>query len=156
MVPIEDILTAEIGNEVTIVGYGAPAVDAAFYLIAQGKHVTIVMDQPSAVLDKGQSAHVKEVVLPMLYVKGTRVWANATVTNVGEGEITINGDTGCDITIACDTVIEACELAANTTLADALGSEMTVVTVGDALVDPAKPHNIAEAIATGNLAARAI
>ena len=78
------------------------------------------------------------------------------MTNVGEGEITINGDTGCDITIACDTVIEACELAANTTLADALGSEMTVVTVGDALVDPAKPHNIAEAIATGNLAARAI
>ena len=74
----------------------------------------------------------------------------------GEGEITINGDTGCDITIACDTVIEACELAANTTLADAPGSEMTVVTVGDALVDPAKPHNIAEAIATGNLAARAI
>ncbi len=156
VVPIEDILTAEIGNEVTIVGYGAPAVDAAFYLIAQGKHVTIVMDQPSSVLDKGQSAHVKEVVLPMLYVKGTRVWANATVTNVGEGEITINGDTGCDITIACDTVIEACELAANTTLADALGAEMTVVTVGDALVDPAKPHNIAEAIATGNLAARAI
>ena len=53
-------------------------------------------------------------------------------------------------------MIEACELAANTTLADALGAEMTVVTVGDALVDPAKPHNIAEAIATGNLAARAI
>ena len=46
--------------------------------------------------------------------------------------------------------------AAKTTLADALGAEMTVVTVGDALVDPAKPHNIAEAIATGNLAARAI
>ena len=31
-----------------------------------------------------------------------------------------------------------------------------VVAVGDALVNPLKPHNISEAIATGNLAARAL
>lgn len=156
VVPIAEMLTAEIGENVTIVGFAAPAVDAAFNLIAQGKHVSIVMDQPISALGKGQSAHVKEVVLPMLYVKGTRVWPNASVTSVGDGEITIAGETGCDMTFACDTVIEALELAANTALADELGGEFEVHTVGDALVDPAKPHNIAEAIATGNLAARAI
>ena len=156
VVPIADLLTAEIGENVTIVGFCAPAADAALRLIAEGKHVTIVMDQPIDKLGKGWSAHVKEVVLPMLYTKGTRVWPNASVVSVGDGEITINGDTGCDITFACDTVVEALELAANTALADELGGEFEVYTVGDALVDPAKPHNIAEAIATGNLAARAI
>lgn len=69
----------------------------------------------------------------------------------------VQGETGCDITVACDTVIDARDLLANTELADAaaeLGIE--AYTVGDALVDPLKPHNISEAIATGNLAARAL
>ncbi len=156
VVPIADMLTAEIGENVTVVGFCAPAVDAALRLIAEGKHVTIVMDQELGKLGKGWSAHVKEVVLPMLYVKGTRVWPNAGVTAVGDGTVTINGETGCDITVACDTVIEALELAANTALAGELAGEFEVHTVGDALVDPAKPHNIAEAVATGNLAARAL
>ena len=156
VISIEDILTAEIGDNVTIVGGNAQAVDAAFYLIAAGKHVTIVMDKPLACLDSGQSAHVKEVVLPMLYVKGTQVWPNASVSAVGEGAVTIAGEAGCDIAIACDTVIEALDLAANTELADALSGSFEVHVIGDALVDEAKPHNIAEAIATGNLTARAL
>lgn len=156
VISIEDILTAQIGDNVTIVGGNAQAVDAAFYLIAAGKHVTIVMDKPLATLDSGQSAHVKEVVLPMLYVKGTQVWPNASVASVGQGEVVISGEAGCDITVACDTVIEALDLAANTALTDELSSEFECVVVGDALVDEAKPHNIAEAIATGNLAARAL
>ncbi len=156
VISIEDILTAEIGDNVTIVGGNAQAVDAAFYLIAAGKHVTIVMDKPLSSLDSGQSAHVKEVVLPMLYVKGTQVWPNATVSAVGEGAVTIAGEAGCDITVACDTVIEALDLVANTELADALSGSFEVHVIGDALVDEAKPHNIAEAIATGNLTARAL
>ncbi len=156
VISIEDILTAQIGDNVTIVGGNAQAVDAAFYLIAAGKHVTIVMDKPLATLDSGQSAHVKEVVLPMLYVKGTQVWPNASVASVGQGEVVISGEAGCDITVACDTVIEALDLAANTALTDELSGEFECVVVGDALVDEAKPHNIAEAIATGNLAARAL
>lgn len=156
VISVADILSAEIGENVTIVGGNAQAVDAAFYLIAQGKHVTIVMDKPLATLDSGQSAHVKEVVLPMLYVKGTRVWPNASITAVGDGEITIFGETGCDVVTKCDTVIEALDLAANTELIDALGDTVETHVVGDALVDELKPHNIAEAIATGNLAARAI
>ena len=156
VVPVAEVLNAEIGENVTIVGFCAPALDTALRLIAEGKHVTIVMDQPLAKLGKGWSAHIKEVVLPMVYTKGTRVWPNATVTSVGDGEITINGETGCDIVVKCDTVIEALELAANTALADELGGEFEVYTVGDALVDEAKPHNIAEAIATGNLTARAL
>ena len=156
IVPVQDILSAEIGENVTIVGGNAQAVDAAFYLIAQGKHVTIVMDKPLATLDSGQSAHVKEVVLPMLYVKGTRVWPNASITAVGEGAVTILGEAGCEISVACDTVIEALDLAANNELADALGDTVETHVIGDALVDPLKPHNIAEAIATGNLVARAL
>ncbi len=156
VISIEEILTAEIGDNVAIVGGNAQAVDAAFYLIAAGKHVTIVMDKPLSALDSGQSAHVKEVVLPMLYVKGTQVWPNASVSAVGEGTVTIAGEAGCDITVACDTVIEALDLEPNTGLAQALSGSCEVHVIGDALYDEAKPHNIAEAIATGNLTARAI
>lgn len=157
VISVADVLTAEVGPQVTILGGNAQAVDTAWYLIAQGKHVTMVLDEPIAKLGKGQSAHVKEVTLPMLYVKGTQVWPNAQVVAVGNGEITVNGETGCDMAIACDTVIDARDLLANSELADAIAAQgIEVYTVGDALVDPLKPHNISEAIATGNLAARAL
>lgn len=157
IISVADLLTAPVGERVTIMGGNAQAVDAAWYLIAQGKHVTMVLDEPIAKLGKGQSAHVKEVTLPMLYTKGTRVWPNAQIASVGDGEIVVQGETGCDITVACDTVIDARDLLANTELADAVAAQgIEVYTVGDALVDPLKPHNISEAIATGNLAARAL
>lgn len=157
VVPLMDFATAEIGDDVAIVGHCAPAVDIAFRLLAEGKRVTIVMDAPLGKLDSGQSSHVKDVVLPALYATGARVIPNAAVKEVGDGTITVAAaDNGCDIPIACDTVIEALDFEANTALSDALASEFEVVVVGNAKYDPAKPHNIAEAIANGNMAARAL
>lgn len=157
VVSVADLLTAEIGENVTILGGNAQAVDTAWYLIVQGKRVTMVLDKPIATLGSGQSAHVKEVTLPMLYVKGTRVFQNAQVTAVGDGTVTIAADNGCDMVVKCDTVVDARDLLANTELADAAQAQgIEAYVVGDALVDEAKPHNIAEAIATGNLAARSI
>ncbi len=159
VVPIEEIVGAQIGENVTIVGGNAQAVDVAWWLIAQGRHVTMVLPGPETSLADGQSAHVKEVTLPMLYVKGTRVLANASVTAVGDGEVTVLGEAGCEITVACDTVIDALDLLPNTELADALqAAGFAVTVVGDALdiAQTRHPHNIAEAVATGNLAARAI
>ena len=151
VVSIDDFLMADIGQEVTVVGENAQAVDVALRLVAEGKHVTIASPLPLTALDKGQSDHIKGFVIPMLYTRGTRVWPNASVKSLGGGSVTISCDTGVDMTYPCDTVIEALDMLPDTSIADAL-SGMEVYSVGDC----DRPFNIAEAIAAGNLAARTI
>ncbi len=151
VISIDDVASATIGDNVTIIGSNMQAVDVAQYLIAHGKHVTIVTSDPLSRLDRGQSSWVKQFTVPMLYGNGTRVWPNAKVSAVNDGEVVIDGETGVAIKIACDTVIEAMDMEANTELANGL-SGMDVYTVGDC----ANPYNIAEAIASANLTARKI
>lgn len=151
VISIDEIVSASIGENVTILGGNAQAVDAAQYLVAQGKHVSIVTPEDKSRLDKGQSAWVKTFTLPMLYARGTQVWPNATLSEVGEGTVTIHGDLGIDLTIDCDTVIDASDLLRNVSLQEEL-TDIEVIPVGDC----DRPWNIAEAIAAGNIAARNI
>jgi NADPH-dependent 2,4-dienoyl-CoA reductase/sulfur reductase-like enzyme len=151
IVSIDDIASADIGEKVTIVGGNVQAVDVALYLIAQGKHVTIVSPDPKEKLAKGQSSWVRTFTLPMLYARGTRVWPNAKITAVKNKEITILAETGVEVTIPCDTVIEAMDMLPNTEIIEGLTGIETYA-VGDC----SKPWNIANAIATGNLTARKI
>ena len=137
------------GKNVTIVGSNAQAVDAALWLQAHGTNVTMVTTDPLAAVDKGQSNWVKTFVMPMLYARGMRVWPNAAVTAIGDGTVTIAGDAGCDITIACDAVVEGMDMLPNASLADETSVGETYV-IGDA----DKPFNIAEAITAGNLCGR--
>ena len=150
VISLDDIATTKIGDNVTIIGGNAQAVDAAQYLIAQGKHVTMVSPEGKEKLDKGQSSWVKQFTIPMLYANGTRLWPNASVKEVRDGEIVIDGETGCDIVVKCDTVIDARDMLPNTGLID--GLSIPAVAVGDCNA----PFNIAEAIAAGNIAARRI
>ena len=150
VISLDDIATTKIGDSVTVIGGNAQAVDAAQYLIAQGKHVTMVSPEGKEKLDKGQSSWVKQFTIPMLYANGTRLWPNASVKEVRDGEIVIDGETGCDIVVKCDTVIDARDMLPNTGLID--GLSIPAVAVGDCNA----PFNIAEAIAAGNIAARRI
>lgn len=150
VISIDDIASAKIGDVVTIVGGNAQAIDVAQWLVAQGKHVTIITPEDISKLDKGQSSWVKKFTLPMLYARGTRVWPNAEITSIGNGKIVIHGETGVDMEIACDTVIEAMDMLPNTELIEGLGDK--AIAVGDCN----RPWNIAEAIAAGNIAARNI
>ena len=150
VISLDDIAATKIGDNVTIIGGNAQAVDAAQYLIAQGKHVTMVSPEGKEKLDKGQSSWVKQFTIPMLYANGTRLWPNASVKEVRDGEIVIDGETGCDIVVKCDTVIDARDMLPNTGLID--GLSIPAVAVGDCNA----PFNIAEAIAAGNIAARRI
>ena len=152
VVPIDAVMKADmVGQEVTIVGGNCQAVDMAQFLNAHGKHVTIVSPESKDKLDKGQSAWVKTFTLPMLYTRGTRLWPNAQIVGIGDGTVTIHGETGVDMTIACDTVIEAMDMLPNKAIAEGLDG-IEVYCVGDC----EKPWNIAEAIAAGNLTARKI
>jgi thioredoxin reductase len=151
IVSIDDIMTAEIGEKVTVVGGSAQAVDITLYLLAQGKNVTMVSPEPIAKLEKGHSAWVKSFVKPMIFARGTRVWPNAEIISVGNGEITLHGETGVDTVIACDTIIEAMDMLPNTAILDGI-TGIEAYAVGDC----SAPYNMAEAIAAGNLTARKI
>jgi thioredoxin reductase len=152
VVPIEQVLFAGLeGKNVTIVGSNAQAVDSALWLQAHGANVTMVTPDSLDAADKGQSNWVKTFVMPMLYARGMRVWPNVSISGIGDGTVTIAGDTGCDITIVCDAVVEAMDMLPNTSLLDEVSVAETYA-VGDC----ASPFNIAEAVKAGNLAARAL
>lgn len=151
VVALPDFLTADIGDKVVIVGSNAQAIDAALYLMAQGKQVTMVTPDSMEDVGKGQSSWVKTFVKPALFARGMRVWPHAEIASVEDGSVTINGDTGAAITVACDTVIEAMDMLPDASISDAV-SGVEVYAVGDC----SKPWNIAEAIAAGNITARAV
>lgn len=148
---IDDVARGVEGSEIVILGSNAQAVDVVMYLQAQGKHVTVVTEDAADKLGKGQSSWVRTFTNPMIYARGTRVWQHAKLLSVGEGTVTFSGETGVDMTIKADTVIDARDMLANTALLAELEGIETVA-VGDCN----KPFNIAEAIASGNIAARNI
>jgi len=149
VIAIDDFMNSPIGSNVCVIGANERAFDTAQYLVAQGKQVNMVFDEPVANLDKGQSAWVKTFSTPMLYARGSRIWPNAKVAKIGNGTITVSGELGTDIDFACDTVIEALDYLPDTELSNAL-SGMKVYSIGDC----SDPWNIAEAIKSGNLVAR--
>ena len=149
VMPIEDVVRGVEGSEVVVVGGNAQAVDITLYLQAQGKHVTILSPEPADKLGKGQSSWVRTFTNPMIYARGTRVWQNSKVVSVGDGEVTFSCETGVDMTIPCDAVIEAMDMLPNQDILDGLDGIETY-----AIGDCDKPFNIAEAIGAGNMTAR--
>lgn len=122
---------SKVGSDVVILGTGAQAIDLAFYLLAQGKKVTMVHGGTPAEVDKEQSIHFRQYLVPHLYAHGVRVFNEASVQKIIDGGIVVKIDTGVEKTLACDTVIECWDMLDNTTLADALKSTYTVISVGD-------------------------
>ena len=151
VISIDDFYGAELGENVTILGFNAQAMDTAWYLLAQGKNVAIVSNEPEDSLAKGQSYKMRVFTLPALYALGCRVWPNATLKTVSDGEVTITGDVGIDISFACDCVIDARDMEKNLDLFDEIeAAGYTAYAVGDCY----DPWDIQSAVAYGNLAAR--
>lgn len=150
VISIDDCMSGAVGGDVVILGSGAQAVDLTMYLQAQGKNVTIITPDPAALLDKEQTSWVRTFVTPMIYARGTNVWPNASITEVGDGEITFLGDAGVEMTIPCDTLIDARDMLADTSILDGVDSSIETYAVGDCK----EPWNIAEAVATANITAR--
>lgn len=150
VVSIDDFVTVNIADDVVILGSNAQAIDMAMYLLAQGKHVQVVTPSAADAIGKGHSYWVKTFTQPTMKSLGVRFWPEASVTNVGDGSVTILTDTGVEVELPCGTVIEALDCLENTSLADDLSME--AYTVGDCN----KPYNIDEAICSANAAARSI
>jgi thioredoxin reductase len=151
VISIDDIATAQVGQNVTIVGSNCQATDVAVYLLAQGKQVTIVTPDAIDMISKGQSHWCKTYTLPMIYARGTRVWAQAELKSVGGGNATVKTNTGTEVTYLCDTVIEALDMLPNKDMLDELGG-IEAYAVGDC----DDPYSIQYAIRAGHFKAREI
>ena len=151
VVSVEDVLGAKLGNRVVVLGSNCQAVDAALYLMDQGKQVTIVTPSPKAAFEKGHSVNVRGFVETAIKAAGTRIWSGVTGLTVGESGVSFTSEAGFAIDVACDAVVDASDCLPNTALTDGLEG-VTVIPVGDCKA----PYNIAAAISDGNLAARSI
>ena len=148
VISVDDVLGGNVGDNVVILGSNAQAVDTAIYLLAQGKKVTVITSSSKDDFEKGHSVNMKEFIQPTFFAVGGRLYPNATVTGIGDGTISFTAESGLAYEYACDTVIEALDMLPNTELTD--GLDIETIAVGDC----AMPLNIANAIATGNLAGR--
>lgn len=150
VVGIDDFMMADIADDVVVVGSNVQAIDAAMYLLAQGKNVQVVTASPAANIGDGHSFWVKTYTQPTMKALGVRFWPEAAVTAVNDGSITVKTATGIEQELICGTVVEALDSLPNGGLGEGLSCEVHIV--GDA----ARPFNIGEAICSGNVAARTI
>ncbi len=152
VVGIDTLTGSELGEDIIICGSNVQAIDCAAYLVAQGKNVQIVNDQPAERLGYGQSYWFRTYVIPALQDQGVRIWNSTTVNAVTDEGLEVTLDSGCSKVLPCSCVVECYDMTPNTDLADALSGSCDVVAIGDCN----EPNNIAYAIAAGNLAARAL
>lgn len=146
-----DVVGADMGDRVTVLGSNCQSVDVAIYLLSLGKDVTIVTPDPLDVFEKGHSVNMRHFVETAVNARGTRIWPAAEVKEVGDGELTLVSEAGVDVVVPCDAVVDMRDMQPNTALIDGL-SGIEAIAVGDC----ADPYNIAEAISSANLAARSL
>ena len=150
---VDSFILDDIKDDVVIVGGNLQAVDIASFLIAQGKHVSMVNPGAKDVLDIEQSPWVRRFTLPHLYAKGVKVYNEADATGVTENGLKITmRDCGLDKELPCGTIIECWDMVANTALVD----EIAAMGIEAHAVGCDAPKNIQSAIHAGNIAARSI
>lgn len=148
-----DAMGPQVGERVVVLGANVQAVDMAARLLAMGKKVAMAHGGTRADVDAQQSPWHRTLVRTHLLSHGVGIWNGATVKAVVDGGVAIQTESGAELVIPCNTVVEAYDMKPSTELADALtAAGYDVRAVGDC----ADPWNIQGAIYSANLAARAI
>lgn len=135
VVSIDEAATGavEVGHRVTIVGGGCQAVDLALWLVAQGKHVNMVFPGTRSDFGAGHSRQAKSFEQPILFARGTRIWPESQIVEVGDGQVTVDVPAaGVQVDIPCDTVVEAMDMLPNLGLQEELeAAGIEVHAIGD-------------------------
>lgn len=147
VIGIDEIVSADIADDVIVNGSNAQAIDVAMYLMAQGKNVKIVNSGPALRFGDGHSYWVKCYTQPMMKALGARFMSDTTILECCEGYVIAQSASGNEIQIPCGTVVDALDGMP----VEAFGIDGAIV-VGDA----ARPWNIEKAIVTGHQAGRSI
>jgi thioredoxin reductase len=151
VIDFERFMSANIGENVIVYGSNAQAFDAALWLTVHKKFVTMVTPDANDNLDKGQSQHAHRFMTTALYSLGMKVWPGASIKTVGKGQVVVAAETGVDVVVPSDAIINATDMLSNTSLINGLPAGAAFA-VGDCKA----PFNIALAIRTGNDAGRAV
>lgn len=146
VVCIDNIMGAELGDNVVIAGANAQAIDLAMWLLAQGKNVNLVTPNDATMTGHGHSFWVKSYTLPMIKALGARFWTTSNVTAVGDSSVTVTCASGVTVELPCDTLVEAMDCLPTPL------EGVEAIAAGDCAV----PFNISEAIAAGHAAGRAV
>ena len=152
VIGMDEFMFADMGDKVIVYGGNMQAFDAALWLTVQKKkHVNIVTDAPVADLDKGQSQHAKRMMTTALYSLGTQAYPGAQLVSASDGVATIITETGVEMKLKCDAIVNGMDMLPNTELVEGIDCK-EVYTIGDC----AAPYNIGLAIRAGNDAGRAV
>lgn len=116
IIGMDDFMSAEIGENVVILGANLQATDLAQYLLAQGKKVQLVHEGTADLVDKEQSPWVRTYVRAHLYAHGVKAWNECAVDSVDKEGVHITMKSGLNKTLPCDTVIECYDMIPNTAL----------------------------------------
>ena len=155
IVEMEDFLFEELGENILVCGSNAQAFDAALWLTVHKKKVTIVTPHKADELDIQQSQHARRMMTTALYAQGVRVWPEAAIKELALGRAVIHTETGLDMTLPCDAIVNAQDMLPNTALLEGVNVRIRVKE-SYAVGDCAEPFNIAMAIRAGNDAGRTV
>lgn len=151
VIDIESFMFTDMGENVIVYGSNAQAFDTALWLTVHKKHVTMVTPNAAEEMDEQQSQHAMRMMTTALYSLGFHAWPQSSIKSVNNGKAVITVETGVDMEIPCDAIVNAADMLPNTELVKDI-SVSEIYTVGDC----ANPYNIARAIQAGNDAGRAV
>ena len=151
VVELDNFMFTEMGDNVIVYGSNAQAFDAALWLTVHKKNVTIVTPNPASEFDMQQSQHAMRMMTTALYALGVKSYPQSAIKTVSGNVATITLDSGVEMNIKCDAIVNGADMLPNTKLVDGIACK-EVYTIGDC----ATPFNIAMAIRGGNDAGRAV
>ena len=151
VVEMDNFMFTEMGDNVIVYGSNAQAFDAALWLTVHKKNVTIVTPNPASEFDMQQSQHAMRMMTTALYALGVKSYPQSAIKTVSGNVATLTLDTGVEMNIKCDAIVNGADMLPNTSLVDGIDCK-EVYTIGDC----ANPFNIALAIRGGNDAGRAV
>ena len=150
VVEMDNFMFTEMGDNVIVYGSNAQAFDAALWLTVHKKNVTIVTPNPASEFDMQQSQHAMRMMTTALYALGVKSYPQSAIKTVSGNVATLTLDSGVEMNIKCDAIVNGADMLPNTSLVDGIDCK-EVYTIGDC----ANPFNIALAIRGGNDAGRA-
>lgn len=151
VVEMDNFMFTEMGDNVIVYGSNAQAFDAALWLTVHKKNVTIVTPNPASEFDMQQSQHAMRMMTTALYALGVKSYPQSAIKTVSGNVATLTLDSGVEMNIKCDAIVNGADMLPNTSLVDGIDCK-EVYTIGDC----ANPFNIALAIRGGNDAGRTV
>lgn len=148
----EAAMGQELGSRVVVVGDNHHAVDMAIKLLKEGHAVTMLSPRTQEFFDVEHPSWVRYSMKAWMESKGLRVFYDCQPQSIDAEGVTVRTNFGTVEVIPCDSIVNCQAMVPNTELADALAGSVETVVVGDAAVF----STIAEAVSSGNQAARAL